>query len=112
MSAELRHCGCPPANLLVLPCCLSAGQERALMSLPLPVETEGEPLRVLFIGRLDSYKRLDWLIESLAALRSPWRLSVVGDGPCRGRFENLGKPVVLQPASRGSAVAAVPWPLA
>ena len=56
---------------------------------PLPVETEGEPLRVLFIGRLDSYKRLDWLLESLVAMRSPWRLSVVGDGPYRSRFENL-----------------------
>ena len=89
MFAELCLCGCSPDQVLVLPCCLSAGQEQALMSLPLPFETEGEPLRVLFIGRLDSYKRLDWLLESLAAMRSPWRLSVVGDGPCRSRFENL-----------------------
>ena len=61
------------------------------MSVPLPVAEEGEPLRVLFIGRLDSYKRLDWLLESLAAMRSPWRLSVVGDGPNRSRFEDLAK---------------------
>ena len=61
------------------------------MSVPLPVAEEGEPLGILFIGRLDSYKRLDWLIESLAAMRSPWRLSVVGDGPYRIRFEDLAK---------------------
>ena len=71
----------------MLPCCLSASQEQAAMAVPLPVAQEGEPLRVLFIGRLDSYKRLDWLLEALAALRSPWRLSVVGDGPNRSRFE-------------------------
>nr|WP_255616000.1 glycosyltransferase family 4 protein [Synechococcus sp. MU1642] len=52
---------------------------------------EGDPLRVLFIGRLDSYKRLDWLLKALAALRSPWRLSVVGDGPNRSRFEYLAQ---------------------
>ncbi len=91
MSTELRHCGCSPSSLVVLPCCLSSTQEQALMSLPLPLENEGEPLRVLFIGRLDSYKRLDWLIESLAAMRSPWRLSVVGDGPNRSRFEDLAQ---------------------
>ena len=52
---------------------------------PMPVVEEGEPMRVLFIGRLDGYKRLDWLLMSLAAMRSPWRLSVVGDGPNRSR---------------------------
>ena len=45
---------------------------------------------VLFIGRLASYKRLDWLLEALSALRSPWRLSVVG-GPNRRRFEDLAQ---------------------
>ena len=89
MSAELQRCGCSPAQVWVLPCCLSASQEQAAMAIPLPVVEEGEPLHVLFIGRLDSYKRLDWLLEALAALRSPWRLSVVGDGPNRRRFEDL-----------------------
>ena len=91
LSAELQRCGCSPAQLVVLPCCLSASQEQAAMAVPLPVAQEGEPLRVLFIGRLDSYKRLDWLLEALAALRSPWRLSVVGDGPNRSGFEQLAK---------------------
>ena len=91
MSAELQRCGCSPAQVMVLPCCLSASQEQAAMAVPLPVAQEGEPLRVVFIGRLDSYKRLDWLLEALAALRSPWRLSVVGDGPNRSGFEQLAK---------------------
>ena len=91
MSAELQRCGCSPAQVVVLPCCLSASQEKAAMAVPLPVVEEGEPLRVLFIGRLDSYKRLDWLLEALASLQAPWRLSVVGDGPNRSRFENLAR---------------------
>ena len=95
LSAELQRCGCSPAQVVVLPCCLSASQELAAMAVPLPLAQEGEPLRVLFIGRLDSYKRLDWLLEALAALRSPWRLSVVGDGPNRSRFEHLAQQLFL-----------------
>ena len=91
MSAELQRCGCSPAQVMVLPCCLSASQEQAALAASLPVAQEDEPLRLLFIGRLDSYKRLDWLLEALAALRSPWRLSVVGDGPNRSRFEQLAQ---------------------
>ena len=44
---------------------------------------------MLFIGRLDSYKRLDFLLEALAQLTSPWQLVVVGDGPNRPCFEQL-----------------------
>ena len=39
----------------------------------------GTPLRVLFIGRLDSYKRLDWL-QALVAVQASWHLDVVGEG--------------------------------
>ena len=89
LSCELQQCGCSSAHLVVLPCCLSASQEKAAMSVPFPSANDGEPLRVVFIGRLDSYKRLDWLLQSLATMRQAWRLSVVGDGPNRIRFEQL-----------------------
>ena len=61
------------------------------LALPFPVARSGDPLRVLFIGRLDSYKRLDWLFEALSHLSTPWQLSVVGDGPYRSRFEGLAQ---------------------
>ena len=90
MSAELLNCG-SSSQVVVLPCCLSASQEHGAMAVPLIEVEEDEVMRVLFIGRLDSYKRLDWLLESLADLKSPWRLSVVGDGSNRGRFEHLAQ---------------------
>ena len=91
LSVELQHCGFSPAHVVVLPCCLGATQEQSALAIPLPMSEEGEPMRVLFVGRLDSYKRLDWLLTSLAAIRSPWRLSVVGDGPNRSRFQYLAQ---------------------
>ena len=56
--------------------------------------SEATPFTVLFIGRLDSYKRLDWLIESLAGVRGTWQLLVVGDGPRRAAFEALCRQVI------------------
>ena len=71
-------------------CCLIKQEEYAL-GLPLPDARTGEPLNIVFIGRLDSYKRLDWLFNSLALLSEPWKLIVVGDGPKRTYFEGLAQ---------------------
>ena len=89
LADELLRFGCLPHRLIVLPCSLSANQERAYLSLSLPNAATSTSLRLLFIGRLDSYKRLDILLHSLSTLRSSWSLSVVGDGPKRLFFEQL-----------------------
>lgn len=92
LAAELKRQGCPPLKISVLPCCLSSEQETTGLAMPpAPSGEEGGALRILFIGRLDSYKRLDWLMESLSVLSVPWRLSVVGDGPNRMGFERLAQ---------------------
>ena len=88
LAQELYRRGCQH-NRVLLPCCLSQQQECLGLSLPVPEPQASEPLRLLFIGRLDSYKRLDWLFEALAQLSSTWELVVVGDGPKRSRFEEL-----------------------
>ena len=48
------------------------------------------------LGRLDCYKRLDWLLEALAQLTSPWQLVVVGDGPKRPIFEKMAQSLFPQ----------------
>ena len=89
LAQELRL-ACPSIrDILLLPCCLSSQQEESLLSVSPISTTSSSPLRVLFIGRLDSYKRLDSLLLSLSELDSSWQLSVVGDGPKRSFFEDL-----------------------
>ena len=89
LALELERCGCEPQRIHVVPCCLSSQQEATALALPLRERKDYEAISVLFIGRLDSYKRVDWLIEALAKLPNPWSLDVVGDGPKRGSLEVL-----------------------
>ena len=91
LQKELVRCGCRLERVAVLPCCLSHDQEAAaLVATHALAQMQDNPaMRVLFIGRLGSYKRLDWLLESLASVESSWSLDVVGDGPRRADFEAL-----------------------
>ena len=97
LARELQDSGCAPSQVMVLPCCLSEKQEQDGLALSEPTALVGAPLRVLFIGRLDSYKRLDWLLEALSTLHSPWQLAVVGDGPKRAPFERLAESLFPPP---------------
>lgn len=89
LAYELESCGISPARIFTLPCCLSQQVEQSCMALPLPEVRYGQPIRLLFIGRLDTYKRLDWLLIALSQLNTPFQLTVVGDGPYRRRFQQL-----------------------
>ncbi len=91
LKAELVRCGCRSERVTVLPCCLSHDQEAAALVATRPLsQMQANPaMHVLFIGRLGSYKRLDWLLHSLASVESSWSLDVVGDGPRRAGFEAL-----------------------
>ena len=102
LQAELVRCGCRPERVAVLPCCLSADQEAAaLVATRSSLQASAKPcMRVLFIGRLGSYKRLDWLLNSLARVEAAWSLDVVGDGPRRSDFEALSDRLI---ASRPDA---------
>ena len=99
LAQELERCGCAHHRVFVLPCCLSQQQEQFALALPVAEPAAAEPLRVLYIGRLDSYKRLDWLLEALSTLRSPWQLAVVGDGPKRAKFERFAERLSHQASS-------------
>jgi glycosyltransferase involved in cell wall biosynthesis len=48
-----------------------------------------QPLHALSVCRLESSKRVDWILRALASSPPPWRLSIVGDGPDRPRLQQL-----------------------
>lgn len=89
LAQELVRCGCAPQQVQVLPCCLGEEQQVKALAIPARSGKQSNPFRLIFIGRLDSYKRLDWLLQSLGTLNAPWELSVLGDGPRRQAFEEL-----------------------
>ena len=94
-SPSLSNClvqsGCDPRKTIIIPCCLNSFQEDLALSFDVSFSSADSPLSLLYIGRLDSYKRLDWLLYALCHLSSPWKLSVVGDGPNRSVLEALSK---------------------
>ena len=62
---------------------------------PAPKSLTINHVTILFVGRLQARKRLDALLHACAALDSNHRLIIVGDGPERGRLEDLAKQVYL-----------------
>lgn len=67
---------------------------------------------LLFVGRLVPAKGLDILLRALANMTEPpWRLTVVGDGPCRPDYEALanelkiGDRVIFEGSLPGDEVA-------
>jgi len=64
--------------LFLLPPGLPLELESRLLCLPPPQASE--TLNVACIGRLDSYKRIDWVIDAIASVPTS-RLFVIGTGP-------------------------------
>lgn len=80
--------GLPKNKLVVIPNGIDASRYPAAAAdlAPLGIPP-GEPT-VIFVGRLDWQKGLDWLLQSAPAwLVPPRHLLIVGDGPLRGRLE-------------------------
>jgi glycosyltransferase involved in cell wall biosynthesis len=93
---ELQQRGCPREAVLVLPCCISEASEAYSLAVQTRRANSNKPLQVLSIGRLDSYKRIDWLIEAadaaqrhLGSRQPQFILHIVGDGPRRATFEAM-----------------------
>lgn len=94
---ELINVGASPRSLRLLPCSLPAVLEQ--QAIPIAAKHLASPpfkgLRVISIGRLHSYKRVDWLIEALAAVPDEAvQLDVVGDGPDLQSLEQLALALV------------------
>ena len=57
---------------------------------PIPRRAD-EPLRILFVGRLDAQKNIPRLLRALAASDAAFEAVIVGDGARRGDLERLAK---------------------
>jgi glycosyltransferase involved in cell wall biosynthesis len=75
-------------------------------TLPPPIRSSrfNEYPQVLFVGRLQSRKRIDLLLQACARLpvRLQPRLVIVGDGPARAEFESLAQQVYPQAGFAGA----------
>ena len=91
-------------SLLLLPPALPERLETSLLQVSPP---SPEPsLQVLCLGRLDSYKRQDWLIQAIASVPEA-RLTILGTGPNQARLEQLGDQLGLMASGRLSFLGRV-----
>ncbi|HEX8170319.1 MAG TPA: glycosyltransferase family 4 protein [Thermoanaerobaculia bacterium] len=61
---------------------------------PLPPRAAGEPLRMLYVGRLAIEKGADVLLRACARLTVPFTLDVIGSGPLEARLREEAMPQV------------------
>jgi glycosyltransferase involved in cell wall biosynthesis len=80
---QYRREGLPPERVFVAPNAVSGPPP------PLPKRSarKAEPLRILFVGRLQSRKRVDLLLQACASLSPAPELNIAGDGPERAALE-------------------------
>jgi GalNAc-alpha-(1->4)-GalNAc-alpha-(1->3)-diNAcBac-PP-undecaprenol alpha-1,4-N-acetyl-D-galactosaminyltransferase len=60
---------------------------------------QSRPRRLLMVGRLSKEKRVDRMLDAWArvgAVRSEWRLRLVGDGPERGTLESQARALGIE----------------
>lgn len=86
LAGKARALGCPEEKIQVLP----SGMEPAAFPFNARRRGEGEPLRLLSVGRLVAKKGLTFGLRSVNKLSSagvPVEYTIVGDGPLRGVLE-------------------------
>jgi glycosyltransferase involved in cell wall biosynthesis len=98
---EYQVLGFPADRIFVAP---NAATSRPARVPPLRLAEFGDKPVVLFVGRLQTRKRIDTLLYACAALPESLqpRLIIVGDGPARGEFEALAHQVYLRAEFPGS----------
>ena len=87
---EYAALGIPREKIFVAHNAVSAAPGSAPDRNPNPVDR----LTVLFVGRLQARKRVDWLLQACAEMPEPKpHLIIVGEGPERGNLEQLARQV-------------------
>ncbi len=100
---RLRQYGRKPVYIIYNPL-----DDTALRLCPRP--PDNDIVRLLFIGRLHTQKRVDRILEALAEVGCDnWRLQVVGDGPDRVALHALAGKLGLAPHIQWSGWMDDPW---
>jgi glycosyltransferase involved in cell wall biosynthesis len=89
-AAEYRNAGIPEDRVFVAP---NAASPRPTSLPPVRPDQLEKTATILFVGRLQTRKRLDLLFQACAALSEVFQphVIVVGDGPARAEFEASAK---------------------
>tara|TARA_Y100001968_G_scaffold313337_1_gene337440 strand:- start:141 stop:1268 length:1128 start_codon:yes stop_codon:yes gene_type:complete len=87
--------GFQPKNINIIPCCIPSEMEYFYNKMNINRKA-GLDLKgvVIVICRLDSYKRVDWLIKAFSGTQAAKQLIILGDGPDRKYLELLVKDVI------------------
>lgn len=111
--AEIEQYGLPTDKIRVIP--NGVDLERFAIQ-PWPARDPEEPVRLLFVGRVDANKSLDILLGALATLSRPERFQVriVGDGPAleglRAQIDHTGlQSVVELRGARKDVISEYSW---
>jgi len=100
-AAEYRGLGFAPERVFVAS---NAVAPRPQGNPPTRALKPGKPMTILFVGRLQSRKRIEVLIKSCAALPANRRpsLQIVGDGPARDELKQMAQQIYPQAEFMGS----------
>jgi glycosyltransferase involved in cell wall biosynthesis len=95
-AGEYARSGFPAERIIIAPNAVAARPQSPPPE-RLPHYQDGKAV-VLFVGRLQTRKRVDFLLRACAALepRHPLQLWIVGDGPARLELENLARQIYPQ----------------
>jgi glycosyltransferase involved in cell wall biosynthesis len=94
LAANRQVAGDLRATFGILPVCLETGVSPRTDA-PRRRRHSGEPLKILWSGRLRPWKGLSLLLKALAALPadSDYRLRVLGEGPSQRRWQRLARKI-------------------
>jgi glycosyltransferase involved in cell wall biosynthesis len=95
-ASQYTRSGFPAGRIIVAPNAVTPRPQSPPPDRPLHYQ-DGKAV-VLFVGRLQTRKRVDFLLRACAALegRQPLQLWIVGDGPARPGLETLAQQVFPQ----------------
>lgn len=87
---EYAESGVPESRIFVAP---NSSTHRPSGTMPIRPISDSGRAKVLFVGRLQMRKRLDLLFKACASLTDQLQpdVTVIGDGPDRGYFENAAR---------------------